>query len=158
MWAGLTGSLLQVRHTEELSVATCTCMIAFVLTAIVFILGRALLPTPPGPPGKAPLDRRFSNDRMPTRQGREVEYEVLIDGAPLELTMGRAPRRIRIGSKFCMIQADKENREILVDGVCYYRVGEKTREVSIAGQKHTIAYQGPLTNIWIDELQVGYHT
>ena len=78
-----------------------------------------------------------------------------VAGNPFELTMGREPRKIKLNGRDCLIQADKENREILIDGTCYYRVGEPVRNVYIAGMKHTIYYQGPYVNIWIDSIQVG---
>ena len=79
-----------------------------------------------------------------------------VAGNPFELTMGREPRKIKLNGRDCLIQADKENREILIDGTCYYRVGEPVRNVYIAGMKHTIYYQGPYVNIWIDSIQVGW--
>jgi len=54
--------------------------------------------------------------------------------------MGKKPRKIHIGGHECEIQADK--RELLIDGKCYYKIGEPIRDWYLKGEKHTIFYQG----------------
>lgn len=75
-----------------------------------------------------------------------------IAGHPFELTMGKKPRKIHIGGHECEIQADK--RELLIDGKCYYKIGEPIRDWYLKGEKHTIFYQGAPANFWLDDMQV----
>lgn len=78
----------------------------------------------------------------------------LLPGQPFELGLGMKPRRIPIGKKRLLVQADIENREIRIDGNCHYKIGDKVRSCYIAGVKHEIFYRGPLVTFWLDRVQV----
>jgi len=54
----------------------------------------------------------------------------MISGYPYELTMGMPARRIKVGDRERLILADKEHREIQIDGNCYYRLGETPTDLS----------------------------
>ena len=64
------------------------------------------------------------------------------------------PRKIPFGDKVCYVHADIDNREIIIDGKCYYKIGDPVRECYISGVKHSIYYHGPLVNFWLDQVQV----
>lgn len=76
-------------------------------------------------------------------------------GYPFELGLGMKARKIPIGGRQCTVQADRDNREIIIDGSCHYKIGEPVRDCYISGVKHTLFYHGPLVNFWLDQIQVG---
>ncbi|XP_067944816.1 pre-mRNA cleavage complex 2 protein Pcf11-like [Watersipora subatra] len=115
---------------------------------------RGLLPTPDIPNSswsRNSLSRTNSGD-MPGRS--QATHEFVIDGQPFELGLGMKPRRIPIGKKRLLVQADIENREIRIDGNCHYKIGDKVRSCYIAGVKHEIFYRGPLVTFWLDRVQM----
>lgn len=69
-----------------------------------------------------------------------------------QLPIGVQPRKVKWGPTTIHISISN-NREVIIDNQCYYRIGEPERQVNINGRQDTIFVHGPSKKIWIDEQQ-----
>ena len=89
--------------------------------------------------------------RWTTPMNDSHQHKLYIDDRAYELPLGCPPRQIMLGTNRVQISVDTSSRGIKIDGICYYKIGDNPRKVTINGNSHLISYQGPEKKIWIDE-------
>ncbi len=87
----------------------------------------------------------------PPTDGARVDHQLLLDNRFFGVPYNNQSRVIPIDSTHSLtVKADPTSKEIYIDNVCYYRVGDPVREFTYKGLKHKIAYYGQIKKLWID--------
>lgn len=97
--------------------------------------------------------RWYNHYETRNSRGEKPSHELVLGNKMFEFPLDHS-RRINLGGPGrgleVTVQIDSKSREVLIDGKCYYQVGEPSREVVVGGRTFEIHLQGPEKTMWID--------
>jgi len=77
-------------------------------------------------------------------------YGVVIDGRHYDMTLNNRPHRIPLNDIIIEVRLDPDTRQLWIDGVADYKLGDDELIVEFNGRTHSVSARGPVRKLWID--------